>query len=79
MSSPSNPIRLFVTHVWVETEDYTRVFEYLEASGTFYYTNTSQPHAKRPIDKESQREELQAPNRPLRGGRGGPGGIPHSA
>ena len=58
MSSPSNPIRLFVSHVWLETEDYTRVFEYLEASGTFYYTNTSLPHAKRPIDKESQREEL---------------------
>jgi hypothetical protein len=58
MSSQSNPIRLFVTHAWVDTEDYTRVFEYLEASGTFYYKNTSQPHAKRPIDKESQREDL---------------------
>jgi hypothetical protein len=34
------------------------VFEYLEAPGTFYYTNTSQPQAKRPIDKESQREDL---------------------
>jgi hypothetical protein len=58
MSSPSNPIRLFVTHAWVDTEDYSRVFEYLEASGNFYYTNTSLPHGKRPIDKESQREEL---------------------
>ncbi len=58
MSSPSNPIRLFVTHAWVDTEDYTRVFEYLEASGHFYYRNTSQPQAKRPIDKESQREDL---------------------
>jgi hypothetical protein len=58
MSSPSNPIRLFVTHVWVDEQDYTRVFEYLEASGTFYYQNTSQPQTKRPIDKESQREEL---------------------
>jgi hypothetical protein len=54
----SNPIRLFVTHAWVDTDDYTRVFEYLEASGTFYYANTSQPQAKRPIDKESQREDL---------------------
>jgi hypothetical protein len=54
----SNPIRLFVTHAWVDCDDYTRVFEYLEASGTFYYTNTSQPQAKRPIDKESQREDL---------------------
>jgi hypothetical protein len=54
----SNPIRLFVTHAWVDSDDYTRVFEYLEASGTFYYTNTSQPQAKRPIEKESQREDL---------------------
>jgi hypothetical protein len=58
MSSPSNPIRLFVTHVWAEDDDYTRIFEYLEASGTFYYQNTSQPQSKRPIDKESQREDL---------------------
>jgi len=54
----SNPIRLFVTHAWVDNDDYSRVFEYLEASGTFYYTSTGQPHAKRPIDKESQREDL---------------------
>lgn len=54
----SNPIRLFVTHAWVDSDDYSRVFEYLEASGTFYYANTSQPQAKRPIDKESQREDL---------------------
>jgi hypothetical protein len=58
MSSRVNPIRLFVTHSWEENDDYGRVFEYLEAPGTFYYVNTSQPHAKRPIDKESQREEL---------------------
>jgi hypothetical protein len=58
MSSPANPIRLFVTHAWVETDDYTRIFEYLEASGNFYYLNTSQPQAKKPIDKESQREDL---------------------
>jgi hypothetical protein len=58
MSSPANPIRLFVTHSWEENEEYSRVFEYLEAPGTFYYKNTSQPEAKRPIDKESQREDL---------------------
>jgi hypothetical protein len=58
MSTRVNPIRLFVTHGWEENEDYTRVFEYLEASGTFYYLNTSLPHTKRPVDKESQREEL---------------------
>ena len=58
MSTRVNPIRLFVTHAWVENDDYVRVFEYLEASGTFYYVNSSQPQAKRPIDKESQREDL---------------------
>src|SRR6202050_3719523 len=58
MSVRVNPIRLFVTHCWEENDDYPRVFEYLEASGTFYYINTSQPQAKRPIDKESQREDL---------------------
>jgi hypothetical protein len=58
MSSRVNPIRLFVTHAWEENDDYLRVFEYLEAPGTFYYQNTSQPQVKRPIDKESEREEL---------------------
>jgi len=58
MPSPANPIRLFVTHRWEENDDYARVFEYLEAPGTFYYQNTSQPQIKRPIDKESQREDL---------------------
>jgi hypothetical protein len=58
MSSPAQPIRLFVTHSWEENDEYVRLFEYLEAPGTFYYKNTSQPQAKRPLDKESQREDL---------------------
>jgi hypothetical protein len=58
MPSRANPIRLFVSHSWEENEDYNRVFEYLEAPGTFYYQNTSQPQAKRPLDRESQREDL---------------------
>ena len=58
MSTRVNPIRLFVTHCWDENDDYSRVFEYLEAPGTFYYHNTGQPHGKRPIDRESEREEL---------------------
>ena len=58
MSTRVNPIRLFVTHTWDENDDYARVFEYLEAPGTFYYHNTSLPHGQRPIDKESEREEL---------------------
>ena len=58
MSTANNPIRLFVTHAWADTDDYSRIFEYLEASGTFHYKNTSQPHAQAPIDRESQREDL---------------------
>ncbi len=58
MSTRVSPIRLFVTHSWDENDDYSRVFEYLEAPGTFYYHNTSLPHGKRPVDKESEREEL---------------------
>jgi hypothetical protein len=54
----ADPIRLFVSHAWAENDDYTRVFEYLEASGKFYYFNTSQPHGKAPADAELQREEL---------------------
>jgi hypothetical protein len=58
MSTRVNPIRLFVTHSWEENEDYSRLFEYLEAPGTFYYHNTSLPDGRRPVDKESEREEL---------------------
>ena len=58
MPSRANPIRLFVSHSWEEDEDYNRVFEYLEAPGTFYYKNSSVPEGKRPSDREAQREEL---------------------
>jgi hypothetical protein len=58
MSAAVNPIRLFLTHTWEENDDYTRVFEYLEAPGTFYYVNTSQPQAVRPANREAQREDL---------------------
>jgi len=58
MATPANPIRVFVTHAWQETDDYLRIFEYLESPGTFYYANTSQPLARRPADRESEREEL---------------------
>jgi hypothetical protein len=58
MSTPENPIRIFVTHAWAESDEYLRVFEYLEAPGTFYYVNTSQPHSRRPTDRETEREEL---------------------
>ena len=43
-----NPIRLFVCHVWVEDEDYHRIFEYVESSPNFFYRNTSKPDARLP-------------------------------
>jgi hypothetical protein len=49
---------LFVTHAWEENDDYTRVFEYLEAPGTFYYQEYQPAAGEAPIDKESQREDL---------------------
>ncbi len=58
MPTSNNPIRLFVTHTWEENDDYSRVFEYLESPGTFYYVNTSQPQGRRPVDPEAQREDL---------------------
>ena len=41
--SESNPIRVFVTHAFKETDDYLRVFEFLESVDRFYYLNVSKP------------------------------------
>ena len=41
--SESNPIRVFVTHAFKETEDYLRAFEYLESVDRFFYLNVSKP------------------------------------
>jgi hypothetical protein len=56
--SQTNPVRLFVTHAWEESDEYQRVFEYLESARNFYYKNTTEPQRKMPVDKESQREDL---------------------
>jgi len=37
--SQRDPIRVFVTHSFVESDDYVRVFEYLESARNFYYRN----------------------------------------
>ena len=54
-----NPIRLFVSHVWHDDDDYHRVFEYLESVDNFFYRNTSTPD-KRPQgdDKDALRNDL---------------------
>src|SRR5688572_19328386 len=57
--SQQNPIRVFVTHNWHDSDDYQRVFEYLESARNFFYKNTSTPD--RPpstADTESVREDL---------------------
>lgn len=41
--SESNPIRVFATHNFQETDDYLRVFEFLESVERFYYLNVSRP------------------------------------
>ena len=41
--SEGNPIRVFATHNFSETDDYLRVFEFLESVDRFYYLNVSRP------------------------------------
>jgi hypothetical protein len=41
--SESNPIRVFVAHTFEESDDYLRVFEFLESVERFFYLNVSKP------------------------------------
>jgi len=41
--SEDNPIRVFATHGFEESDDYLRVFEFLEGVDRFYYVNVSKP------------------------------------
>ncbi len=41
--SESNPITVFATHAFEESDDYLRVFEFLESVDSFYYINVSKP------------------------------------
>ena len=54
----ANPVRLFVTHVWENSDDYLRVFEYLESARNFFYRNYSTPDRRPDGDKEALREDL---------------------
>jgi len=57
--SQNNPIRLFITHAWEISDDYVRIFEYLESSRNFFYKNVSAPDKAPPAGgKEADREEL---------------------
>jgi nucleoside 2-deoxyribosyltransferase len=41
--SQQAPIRVFVTHAWQDSDDYSRLFEYLESARNFFYRNTGTP------------------------------------
>ena len=41
--SENNPITVFATHAFEESDDYLRVFEFLECVDRFYYINVSKP------------------------------------
>jgi hypothetical protein len=41
--SENKPITVFATHVFEESDDYLRVFEFLEGVDRFYYINVSKP------------------------------------
>ena len=54
-----DPIRVFVTHCFEESDDYVRVFEYLESARNFYYRNCSAPDFRPGLPSpEALREEL---------------------
>lgn len=57
--SESNPIRLFVSHLYAPDEAYFRVFEYLESAINFFYKNCSTPDAPpRSMERETLKEDL---------------------
>jgi len=57
--SESNPIRLFVSHLYAPDEAYYRVFEYLESAINFFYRNCSTPDKPpRSKERESLKEDL---------------------
>lgn len=41
--SENNPITVFASHVFEESDDYLRLFEFLESLDHFYYLNVSKP------------------------------------
>ena len=63
--SQANPLRIFVTHAWETSDDYLRVFEYLESSRNFFYRNFSTPERRPTGDKEALREDLRRQMKPV--------------
>ena len=65
--SQANPIRLFVTHAWENSDDYLRVFEYLESAQQFLLQELQ--HAG-PAPGRGQGSAARGPAPPDRPGRG---------
>jgi hypothetical protein len=53
-----NPIRVFVTHAFSESDDYLRIFEFLECVDRFYYLNVSKPDDRPSGGMDSIKEVL---------------------
>jgi len=57
--SQRDPIRVFVTHGFEESDDYVRVFEYLESARNFFYRNCANlEYAPAQQAQDALREEL---------------------
>ena len=56
--SQQNPVRVFVSHAFEPSDDYHRVFEYLESSKNFFYRSLSDPDQRGTGEREKLREEL---------------------
>ncbi|MEM1262073.1 MAG: TIR domain-containing protein [Pseudomonadota bacterium] len=58
--SEKEPIRVFVSHVFSESDDYLRIFEYLESVDNFFYLNISRPEDRPSGSTEAFKETLLA-------------------
>lgn len=56
--SQQNPVRVFVSHAFEASDDYHRVFEYLESAHNFYYRNCSDPQLHAALDRDAMKDEL---------------------
>jgi Thoeris protein ThsB, TIR-like domain len=56
--SQQNPVRVFVSHAFEPSDDYHRVFEYLESSHNFFYRNCSDPAQRGTGERDKLRDEL---------------------
>lgn len=63
--SEKNPVKLFVTHVFADHEEYSRVFEYLESRDNFFYVNFSNPDDGPVGDSEAIQEAIRQQIKPV--------------